>query len=88
MNGQIVVTQTLEGEVVEVTETDVTARYDTNDDVIEQTYSLSQFNHGRIPVVGEKLVVNVTVTIMPQETDTETKKDKPRRNNITGDHRF
>lgn len=44
--------ETLHGEVVEVGDTDVVVRFDTGDDIIEQTYSAAQFLRGKAPAVG------------------------------------
>ncbi len=94
--GRLLTYETLQGEVVEVSEAEVVVRFDTGDDLIEQTYDLGQFTLGKAPSEGDQLAVYVHVALVappPLAAGTESKADlhespRPRRNVITGDHRF
>jgi hypothetical protein len=93
--GRLLVYEALQGEVIEVSEAEVVVRFDTEDDIIEQTYEVDQFTLGKIPAVGDQLAVYVHVALVPPPAETvhESKSEthEPpyrRRNVITGDHRF
>lgn len=94
--GRLLTYETLQGEVIEVSEAEVVVRFDTGDDLVEQTYDLRQFTLGKTPAEGDQLAVYVHVALVappPLAAGTESKADlhdspRPRRNVITGDHRF
>ena len=95
-HGRLLTYETLQGEVIEVSEAEVVVRFDTGDDLVEQTYDLGQFTLGKTPVEGDQLAVYVHVALVAPPSlaaGTESKADlhespRPRRNVITGDHRF
>jgi aminopeptidase N len=94
--GRLLTYETLQGEVIEVSEAEVVVRFDTGDDLVEQTYDLRQFTLGKTPAEGDQLAVYVHVALVAPPSlaaGTESKADlhdspRPRRNVITGDHRF
>jgi hypothetical protein len=94
--GRLLAFEVLHGEVIDISGAEVVVRFDTGDDVVEQTYDLNQFTLGRAPVVGDQLAAYVHITVAPpspmgpvSESKGETHESpRPRRNVITGDHRF
>lgn len=92
-HGELLTYEEFQGEVVDVSNDKVVVQLDTNDDIIEQTYEINQFNLGRTPEVGDQLTVYVHVAVVPQPPVSDTKGEphespRHRRNVITGDHRF
>jgi len=94
--GRLLTFEALQGEVIEISEAEVVVRFDTGDDIVEQTYDLRQFTLGKTPAIGDQLAVYVHVALVasaPLVPATESKgrvyeSPRPRRNVITGDHRF
>ena len=94
--GRLLTYEALQGEAIEISEAEVVVRFDTGDDIFEQTYDLRQFTLGKTPAVGDQLAVYVHVALVappPLAPGTESKGEfhespRPRRNVITGDHRF
>jgi len=94
--GRLLTYEALQGEAIEISEAEVVVRFDTGDDIVEQTYDLRQFTLGKTPAVGDQLAVYVHVALVasaPLVPATESKgrvyeSPRPRRNVITGDHRF
>jgi hypothetical protein len=54
----------LQGEVIEVSDNEVVVRFDTGDDIMEQTYDLDQFTLGKAPAVGDQLAIYVHVAVV------------------------
>jgi len=95
VQGRLLTYERLRGEVIEVDGDQVVVRIDTDNDIIEQTYDVSQFKFGKAPAVGDQLEVHVHVARIaaaPSAPATETignTHESPRRRNaIAGDHRF
>ena len=92
--GRLLTFEVLQGIVAEVADAEVVVRFDTVDDVVEQTYDLDQFKLGKAPAIGDQISVYVHVALVPPSADPadenkgETHEPRPRRNVITGDHRF
>jgi hypothetical protein len=90
--GRLLTFEVLHGTVAEVSDTEVVIRFDTGDDVVEQIYALDQFKFGK-PAVGHQIAVYVHMALVASadpegENKGETHEPRPRKNVITGDHRF
>ena len=93
--GRLLTYERLQGMVVEISDAEVVIRFDTGDDVIEQTYDLDQFKLGTVPAVGDQIEVYVHMALVAPsspapaaENQAQTHERPPRRNVITGDNRF
>jgi hypothetical protein len=86
-----VLRETLQGYVLQVTDEGAFVRYDTGDDLVEQFYRNDQFQPGKVPARGDRIVVDVEVRMLPtfEERATEGGVDEYRRKNVvSGDLRF
>tara|TARA_Y100000310_G_scaffold56232_1_gene51670 strand:+ start:59614 stop:59916 length:303 start_codon:yes stop_codon:yes gene_type:complete len=59
-----------EGEVIGVEDTEVIVMYyDVDGNEVEHNYGKEQFFHGKMPNMGDKVVVDTTLTVTPYEVD-------------------
>ena len=93
--GRMLTYEVLQGVVADVSDTEVVIRFDTGDDVVEQTYNVEQFKLGKVPTVGDHVAAYVHLALTPSpsanpvdESKGPTHEPRARRNVERGDHRF
>ncbi len=70
--GELVLYERLEGEVIDSTESEVAVLYKTPEgEHLEQTYSHSQFQDGKLPRVGDSIVA-LSVLYSPPQKEKKT----------------
>jgi hypothetical protein len=86
--------EVLQGQVIAVTNNQIVVRLEADDDVIDQIYHPDQFVFGILPKVGDRLTIQVHVTLAPPSLPANHKPDEfhdqpyIRQNVVTGDIRF
>jgi hypothetical protein len=88
---QVLARESFQGYVLQVTDEGVFVQYDTGDDLVEQFYRKDQFQPGKVPARGDRIVVDVAVRTLPplDARATEGGVDEYRRKNVvSGDLRF
>lgn len=93
---RLIASEKITGQVVGVTESEVVIRFDpgeTEQDVFDEAYERSKFNLGHTPLVGDPVEFDIQIRLIATSESPESARSPddaphPRRNVITGDHRF
>lgn len=93
---RLIATEKIAGEVIGLTDSEVVIQFDpgeTDQEVFAEACELSKFNLGHAPEVGEQVEFEIRIRLIPPTDPTDSARNPdgqpiPRRNVITGDHRF
>lgn len=69
--GELLVSESFEGVVAEVSDHSVVVVYETDSDEISQEYERAQFKDGRLPKRGDRLVIIAVISRAPESADAQ-----------------